>query len=296
MRPFTRSASLTRNLSFGVRMKRLHSISALLAGLVLGSAAQAIDLTDAGYSQNFDSMGTTGTTLPDGWSFWVDVSGDPSTFTTQVFPGAVAGLVQTVLGPARDVPTGTIDGINAANLAPAPTSDRVIATSPISSGAGVALQLRVTNATTHPINAFDISFDVVRYSAAPVANELPGYSMLVTHADGTSGLYVPSIELVPNTVGTTHLVSLRLGSGHSLAPGETFLFWWFDDNAQQSQPDQIIGLNNVFIAPAPEPASVLMLAAGLAALGLTRARSRSRASRPARGATATPSARTAARR
>ena len=45
------------------------------------------------------------------------------------------------------------------------------------------------------------------------------------------------------------------------------LLRWVDDNAAQSSPDQIIGLNNVSVTAVPEPGSLAMLLAGMGVLG-----------------------------
>jgi hypothetical protein len=49
---------------------------------------------------------------------------------------------------------------------------------------------------------------------------------------------------------------------------------WVDDNAVETSPDQIIGLNNVAITPVPLPAGAPMLLSALGGLGFWARRKR----------------------
>lgn len=249
-------------------MKLAISLAAVAA--VAGSAMGQFGLL--GYNENFDSMGT-GTALPAGWSMWVGATGTSNSTWTTTIPGTgVAALVATT-GPLTSVTTPTANqnnGYNAARSASALT-DRVVATAP-TTVSGSAIQLALTNTTGVTLPAGDtltISFNIIRYTAAGSANELPGY-WLFANQTGTTWTNVgpnPTITTVPNTAGTTTVtVSYPLAANWN--NGSTINFRWIDDNAVATSPDQIIGLNNVSIVPTPGAATLMGL--GLVAAGRRR--------------------------
>ena len=229
---------------------------ALAAGLA--TQVQAVNFTSP-YSQNFDSMGTSGTAAPAGWkhlSFnmttlnttWTNATGIPANGTNSVASIAV-GATATTLAASATIPTAANNNGYNAPLSNAATSDRVIATSPTST-TGAGIQVDLTNATGATISGLTITFDTVRYTAVSSANELPGYWVFIS-TNGTSWTNVtpnPTITTVPNTVGIT--ATTLTASGLSIAPGSTFYIRWVDDNAAQTSPDQNIGLNNVVISTA----------------------------------------------
>jgi len=59
-----------------------------------------------------------------------------------------------------------------------------------------------------------------------------------------------------------------------VAVNHAVLLRWVDDNAQQTSPDQIIGLNNVSVSAVPEPAAGLLMLAGLGLLPFASRRRR----------------------
>jgi hypothetical protein len=209
------------------------------------------------YSQDFDSMGTAGTVPPTGWSHlsfnmttsnstWTNATGIPANGTNSVASIAVTAASTTLV--TTTTPTGNQNnGYNAAASAGA-TSDRVIATAP-SSVTGSGIQAAFTNATGTALTSLTIAFDTVRFNA-PTANQLPGYWVFIS-TNGTAWTNVtpnPTITTVPSTAGVT--ATTLTASGLSIDPSGVFYLRWLDDNAQESSPDQIIGLNNVSISVA----------------------------------------------
>jgi hypothetical protein len=166
------------------------------------------------------------------------------------------------------------NGFNAAATSANP-SDRVIATAPTTT-AGSVIQLDLTNSSGSLLNPGDvlsISFDTVRYFSVNSANQLPGF-WLFASMDGSTWSNVataaspnPDITTVPNSRGVTSR-SVDFVLPIAWDNGATIYFRWVDDNAQQTSPDQIIGLNNVNVVPAPGVGAVL--GAGLLAVARRR--------------------------
>lgn len=256
----------------------------LAVALVAGAAnsAHAIALLDGGYQQSFDSMGTAGTTLPTDWTLWNGASSSNNntwTNATGITVTGVTAMVQSgVALAAVTTPSSTNNsGWNAARSATL-TSDRVVATSP-TTNAGTGLQLLLTNGTSSSFNQFLVSYDTVRYTAATTAGDLPGYQLF---AQVNSGAWTniaalnPTLTQVPNTVGLTSVSGAVVTLGSAVNIGDTLRLRWIDDNATQSSPDQILGLNNVLITAIPEPQEYALMLAGL---GLVGAVARRRAKR-----------------
>jgi hypothetical protein len=240
-----------------------------LAALLAAGSAQAVDLGPAGYAQNFDGLGTAGTAPPAGWTLWVGPSGTSNTTWQASIPASgVAALVPTS-GPlaATSNPTATRNnGYNAA-FDTSTTADRLLATSP-TSVSGAAIQLSLTNQTGASFSQLQLSYDTRRYGAASTANELPGYWLFYSLDGGTwSSALNPTLATVPNSAGVSTVANALVTLAAPVAAGQNFLLRWVDDNAVQTSPDQIIGLNNVAIAAVPEPGTVPLLLAGLAFVG-----------------------------
>jgi hypothetical protein len=203
-------------------------------------------------TQNFDSMGSTGTTPPGTWTVWNGASTtSKTTWTTSIAASDVAAMVSAA-GGLTSITTPSVtnnNGFNAANLA-GNAANRVLVSSP-TGVAGMAFQLLLTNGTGATIDALKISYDTLRYTAVGTANELPGYRLFFSLNGGTTWTNAstlnPSITSVPNTTGTsiTALTTISLGSNWNA--GSQLRLRWVDDNADQTSPDQIVGLDNVSI-------------------------------------------------
>jgi hypothetical protein len=253
--------------------------AAVLSLLALSSVTHAAPLLVTGYAQNFDGMGT-GTTPPTDWSVWAGVDATSNaTWITSITANGADSVQSMILAPTplvvSSAPTGNSNnGYNAARTA-STLADRVLATAPTTIS-GSALQLVLTNFTGAALSGLSLSFDTVRFTAAPSANQLPGYWLFYS-TDGSTWNNVlanPTIATVPNTVGVTP-TSSSFNFAAPVADGATFRLRWVDDNAQQTSPDQIIGLNNVSItgigsgiAVIPVPGALPLMLAGLAVIGV----------------------------
>lgn len=202
-------------------------------------------------TQNFDSMGTTGTTPPGTWTVWNAASGTTnSTWTSSVLAANLPAMVAVT--PLTATTTPSANNLNCYNAAASATStnDRVLASAP-TTVAGMAFQLLLTNGTGGPIDALKIGYETVRYTSAGTANELPGYWVFYSLDGGTTWTNAtalnPTISSVPNTTGTSITALTTISLGATWNAGSQLRLRWVDDNATQTSPDQIIGLDDVSI-------------------------------------------------
>ena len=255
------------------------------------------------YIQNFDSMGTTGTAAPAGWtvyslsgshedfSFWTPTNGYvthlPSDTPTAINVGPTgadvlsAVAITAVTGPTTSKGTGGYNfGLSTSS------TDRALGSSP-SGNAGTELELDLTNNTGAAVNSFNISYDIRRFTTTADNNtgydagpdkgieELPGYWLFYSLDGGATFTNVASLDptlagpggiIVPNTVGVTNVPQTTVTLGGAWANGGNLTLRWFDDNAESPSPDQILGLDNVVVSQTPEPATMSLLALGALAI------------------------------
>jgi hypothetical protein len=295
-------------------MKKLYLnglLAIALIGLVSVSSAQAQVVFDGSYNQNFSSMGT-GATAPTGWSVYSE-SGSHATFapsgsaTAGVAPNFTAGTLtlESTLTAATPTQGSTtqrgLGGYNWTNsLATAANGEggQSLGSSP-SGNAATILELSLTNGTGSAINALTLGYDIDRFTTTVDNNgdsksapnygveEYPGYQLFYNLTPGNNSDWVNVASLnpttdagtggnvsVPNSVGITVVSPTTIQLNSSWAAGSTLELAWFDDNAESPSPDQLIGLNNVDLAAAPEPSPVAYLAIGGAVLLLLASRRR----------------------
>lgn len=253
---------------------KLHLIAAamLLAGN-LAHAAGTASLTADGYGENFDSLGTTGTTLPTGWANYSGL-GDKGSWKNTIPASGTVSVATMVLNTnnltaTSSTPSSTnINGYNA-RLSSSATSDRVIASSPTGI-AGVSWQLSLVNDTGSAFDELTVSYDTVRYTNVGTdTDNIYGYWLFYS-LDGASWTNVsalnPTLANFPITTGVTSVADASIALSSAVAPGSTLILRWVDDNGSPS-PDQVIGLNNVLVSAVPEPGTYALLLAGAAAVG-----------------------------
>ncbi len=253
--------------------------------------AHGASLTNGGYTETFDELGTGTSLAPaSGWGVeyltgsnatWTNATGIPGNGTNSV-ASMVAGS-STLLGPYTTA--ASLSGLKNTNTAynvaasianpSASSTDVALATSP-TVDAGMALQLTIANKTGNALSNFNISYDIDRFTAVATANELPGYQLFYS-TDGSTWTNVsalnPTLTNVPNTVGVTN-VSGTVSLSSAVANNANLELRWVDDDAAQTSPDQMIGLNNVNITPVPLPASLPLLVCAVSGLGFMSRRSR----------------------
>jgi hypothetical protein len=295
-------------------MKNIYTSSLMavaLLGFVSAPSAQAQVAFDGDYTQNFSGMGS-GTTAPAGWSVYSE-SGSHATFaptgsyTAGVSPNFTAGslTLESTLTAATPTQGSTsqrgLGGYNWTNsLATAANGEgsQSLGSSPSGNSATI-LELSLTNSTSSAINALTLGYDIDRFTTTIDNNgdsrtapnygveEYPGYQLFYNLTPGNNSDWVnvaslnPTIDAgadgnvsVPNSVGITVVSPTTIQLSGTWTAGSTLELAWFDDNAESPSPDQLIGLNNVDIAAAPEPSSVVYLTIGGAVLLLLASRRR----------------------
>ena len=237
-----------------------------------GAITIALTLPSFSYAQNFDGMGT-GTAAPSGWSILTALGGGNASWISSIpvsgaQSAATAGTANATLLVNSAAENG-VSGINTQghNLAlSTSTSDRALGCSP-TSGAGIIFQLILTNNSGAALNSLEIGYDLRRFTAGTAENELPGLQLFYS-LNGTTWTNVAALNPVisggtvnvPNTVGVTTVSPTLVTLASSWANGAQIRFRWIDDNAQQSSPDQIIGLDNVIIRTQQLPPTVALTA------------------------------------
>ncbi|OYV06051.1 MAG: hypothetical protein CFE26_08370, partial [Verrucomicrobiales bacterium VVV1] len=207
-----------------------------------------VSFTGADYTQNFDSMGSSGTTAPAAWSFYGQLGGGNSTWSdvTGIPASAVGGGTVGASLTASTTFTSSSDSSGWNYALPASPTDRALGTAP-TTGQGVVLQLALTNNTGSAISTIRIGYDICRFTAA--TNQLPGYWLFYSTDNGTTWTNAsalnPTSTTVPNTVGVTTIPLTLITLSSPWTNGSQLRLRWVDDNASETSPDQIYGLDNV---------------------------------------------------
>jgi hypothetical protein len=255
---------------------------ATLLGAFLLTASAAVAQTVAftgNYTQNFDSMGTSGTAAPTGWSVESE-AGTHDTFSywtpsggyATVLPNFSAGTMTAEPTLVAGTPT-TQKGLGGYNFGT--SSDRSLGTSPSGDSATIIVSQYI-NQTGSSISDLSLSYDIRRFSTTTTNNsaytggpysgveENPGYQLFYSLDNGSSWTNVASLNptlsgsvAVPNSIGTTNVSDNDLALSSAWTAGGKLELAWFDDNAQSPSPDQLLGLDNVVlgVSAVPEPIS-----------------------------------------
>jgi hypothetical protein len=182
-------------------MKREFKRVAIAAAMALavGGTAQAETTASIsstiGYTQNFNSMGTSATSIPTTigeWTAWSITTGaDANTQWETSIPASQVGGGTQITGVTSMTDTSIVNGTKSNtsvyNMADATvgSSNRALSTSPTGDD-GIALQLSLTNTGTTSLTTLNISYNIKKYSdgvlqgptsGLPNNEELPGYQL-----------------------------------------------------------------------------------------------------------------------
>jgi hypothetical protein len=245
-------------------MKRSIVFSVLLVLCAASVMAASVDFLGS-YSENFNSLGTAGTTMPAGYRA-LSLAGDSTTFaagipiTAAAIAGATANSSQTltVWNPPTDPYSANGNGFRDVGLANAGsignTSDRALGTGPTET-AGTVIELALKNMTGSSLAAVSLSYDMkvlCQGSAGDESSELPGYAFFYS-TDGSTWTASSALSANGYTVGTTYSKSGVITFASAVANGGTVYFRWADDNNFDSSPDQTIAIDNVSVVAVPSP-------------------------------------------
>jgi hypothetical protein len=232
-------------------MKTIYNLAAAILFAGLASTASAYY-----YNQDFDSMGTTGSVLPTGWSVWYIAGGGSSAVIPSSADMATANNGVPSLNVWNQTDTPDAWSQQAANMgATASDPNRLLGTSATATR-GTILQLSLNNYTASAITTARVTYDMKNMTAA-TADELPGYSFY--YLDGSTWTHLGSLDLASD--GTA---SALFNYTTPVAVGGNMEFRWFDDNAASFSPDTMIAIDNVTVVP--EPTVLSLLAVGALAL------------------------------
>jgi hypothetical protein len=270
---FTHKKQFKKSMKASI-LKKFALTAALFAGVWLIPTAQATPTTFSGsYSENFDEIGSTGTTLPAGFTSMA-IAGGNSDYTAANPISATA-----IANAAADTQTlliwnaGTAvakSGTQSYNIGCWDSlTDRALGTDPTGTGAQV-IQLAMTNNTGSTLYGVTFSYDckcLTNGSAGTEMTELPGYCFFYS-TTGTSSAAnwsevgyagttndvggIPAAHglCLPNyTQGTTMSsgpVTIRFAT--PLTNNGVMYFRWADDNNIASSPDQMLAIDNISIA------------------------------------------------
>jgi hypothetical protein len=246
-------------------MKTIYSI---ITGIILvGLSPTASAFV---YSQNFDGMGTTGTTPPAGWSMWI-IEGSS---TSLVIPTG-AEMATALPGDPPDLVVWNQTEASAewfaqaGNMGSSPTdANRLLGTSP-NNTRGSILQLSLVNNSGAAISSVNLEYDMKSMangtlkSGFPLdsTDELPGYRFYFL--DGSTWVHFNSLDLSNDTLNSVGHAGATISYSTPVADGGILEFRWFDDNASAFAPDTMYAIDNVLI---PEPTTFSLLAVGALAL------------------------------
>jgi hypothetical protein len=231
----------------------------IVAAIVTVANGQ-ISYNGGSYTQDFDSMGSSGTTTPSGW-----------------FVGTGNGLLNS--GTAVAVSTGSSTGANNYNFGVAgtnPVTDRALGSLASSTGGQRDTELDITNNTGGSIGQFTLSYDGEEWRTGG-STQGPNILTLQLSTDGATWTSLGSAFDFTTPVNNAASGSALDGNasanrvagigGTFLLPspipnGSTFYLRWADPD--DSGTDAAVAIDNFSfgVTAVPEPASVAMLALG----------------------------------
>lgn len=268
-------------------------ISCLGAATLLAVAVSNGSAAPLNYSENFDGMGASGTTLPEGWMAGY-LGAESSSSRLAFSPYAGNGLSLTnmplTVSDASALPSPNVGTMM--NLGVKGDSDRALGGYPRTTPSGDhVMQVAIVNTTGGPLSEVTISYAGEQWNQAQGTSS-SGPEMIRVLASSTSATngfsYYPSLDFTapkqgpgsPNPTGLNgndaanrQLISASITLPSAVADGGTFYVRWHDWN-DNGTTDHFLGIDDVHITAVPEPGSLGLLVVGLGLSATLRKRVR----------------------
>lgn len=260
--------------------------------VVLGVALLACTVTSSqaqfSYSQNFDSMGPAGTTLPSGWT--VGYLGVESSVNRAIMvPYAGNGLSITAM-PVVVSDGSALPAVNVGtvlNLGSSGNSDRALGNYPRTTPSGDhVMQVALLNNSGSSVSAIQVSYwgEQWRQSQGTSTSGPELLRFLASTTDPLSGFtYFSGLDfLAPkqttadapvggldgNAAGNRVFVTGTISFQSPVPDGGTFYVRWHDWN-DNGTSDHFLGIDDLqIVSVVPEPSTVSMLLLGCGALAI----------------------------
>lgn len=256
-------------------MKTIYSI---ITGIILIGVPSTASAYYSIFYEDFNSMGTTGTTAPAGWSHWyIEGFGPEATAPTgaemaDALPGSSSVAVWNQTDP------NTIFFMQSANVGlTASDPDRMLGTNP-SGTRGEIIQLSLLNNSGSAISSIQITYDMQVLATGDLKEgysgeheELPGY--LFYYLDGSTWTRFSGLDTTNDELDSYNSAAGVISFSTLLPDGETMQFRWYDDNSDAFSPDWLFAIEHVDVL-IPEPSTLSLL--GLGALVFIARRGKNR--------------------
>ncbi len=279
--PFGKGIPTTTPASGKVCLKMLP----LLLLVVLFSWAVPLSYAQLPYVQDFDVMGSAGTTLPSGWFagyLGTESSVNRAVMTPYAGNGSNITAMPVVVSDGSALPTPNVGTVF--NLGTAGSSDRALGNYPRTTPSGdQIMQVAIQNNTGGSLAAIQMNYfgEQWRQSQGTSSSGPEMLRVLASTTSSTDGFtYFPSLDFVAprqttadapvggldgNLAANRVFVSGTITFPTAVPNGGTFYVRWHDWN-DNGTSDHFLAIDNVQIAAVPEPGTLSMLVLGLGAL------------------------------
>jgi trimeric autotransporter adhesin len=264
---------------FGNLSLRMFLVVSLVAFTVC-LASSSSSAAPINYSENFDGMGASGTTLPAGWSagyLGAESSSNRLAFSPYAGNGLSLTNMPILVSNGSAYPTPNVGRVM--NLGLTGDGDRALGGYPRTTPSGDhVFQVAVVNTTGIPLSNISLSYAGEQWNQAQGSSS-SGPEMLRVLASSTSATdgftHYPSLDFTaphqgPGTPNPTALngnlaanrqvISGNIALPNPVQPGGTFYVRWHDWN-DNGTSDHFIGIDDVSITAVPEPAGLAVLLA-----------------------------------
>jgi hypothetical protein len=210
------------------------------------------------YTQDFNSIGLSGTTLPVGFRTLI-IGGDSTTYNSSS-PISSVGIATATVSSSQSLSVWNVgssvtdSGSTLFNIGCWDSlNDRALGSDPTGVG-GMCIELSMVNTTGNNLPGVIFSYDckcMTNGSAGTEAGELPGYSFFYSTTGGTTAGEWTRVNALclPNLAQGTTMSSgaVMITFPTPLTNNGTMYFRWADDNNQPNSPDQMIAIDNIAV-------------------------------------------------